>query len=280
MSDYFSQLMARSVAAVGVALPRVSSFYEPRSAERGSLFLEGHHGERSGESLEQSFVRNRPFTHFPVGHQLERVIPEVREADPAGEIRFDPEPVRVEARPLARLTPTDEKAKSSLKRKIAGERAAGPERREESQPMAPGFGEKTEPENSGVSSLSVKPHATATPPKPKKQTIVASKPVASDLQTLRYQDSNDSFQPYARVASSVSADSPFTLTPAIRQRNESEEPGVAQSFESVEPTIHVTIGRVEVRATITDRPARREQPAAPVMSLEEYLRKQKNGAGQ
>ena len=38
-----------------------------------------------------------------------------------------------------------------------------------------------------------------------------------------------------------------------------------------EPTIHVTIGRIEVRATSESGPASRTRAASPVISLEEYL---------
>lgn len=38
-----------------------------------------------------------------------------------------------------------------------------------------------------------------------------------------------------------------------------------------EPTIHVTIGRIEVRATSESKPAGRTRAASPVMSLDEYL---------
>jgi len=38
------------------------------------------------------------------------------------------------------------------------------------------------------------------------------------------------------------------------------------------PTIHVTIGRIEVRATQPPAPVRRSAPTASTMSLEDYLR--------
>lgn len=40
-----------------------------------------------------------------------------------------------------------------------------------------------------------------------------------------------------------------------------------------EPTVHVTIGRIEVRAVSNDPPARRERKRSPQMTLEEYLRR-------
>jgi len=40
-----------------------------------------------------------------------------------------------------------------------------------------------------------------------------------------------------------------------------------------EPTVHVTIGRIEVRAVPNDPPPRRERKRSPQMTLEEYLRR-------
>jgi hypothetical protein len=39
------------------------------------------------------------------------------------------------------------------------------------------------------------------------------------------------------------------------------------------PTIRVTIGRVEVRATTSAAPGPARPPASPIMTLEEYLRR-------
>lgn len=49
----------------------------------------------------------------------------------------------------------------------------------------------------------------------------------------------------------------------------------------VRPTINVTIGRIEVRATTPQAaPKRQQQSAAPTMSLEEYLRKRERGGAE
>jgi len=46
-----------------------------------------------------------------------------------------------------------------------------------------------------------------------------------------------------------------------------------QGERTIEPTIHVTIGRIDVRAVAPTAPThRRERDASPVMSLDEYLR--------
>ena len=45
-----------------------------------------------------------------------------------------------------------------------------------------------------------------------------------------------------------------------------------------EPVIHVTIGRIEVRATPAPKAPARERPAArPAVDLEEYLRQRAQG---
>lgn len=45
------------------------------------------------------------------------------------------------------------------------------------------------------------------------------------------------------------------------------------------PTINVTIGRIEVRATQGRAPAQAQRSAPEVMSLEEYLRRRSRGGG-
>jgi hypothetical protein len=43
------------------------------------------------------------------------------------------------------------------------------------------------------------------------------------------------------------------------------------------PTIQVTIGRIEVRATSPATPPSKPRAASPAMSLDEYLRRRKGG---
>lgn len=51
--------------------------------------------------------------------------------------------------------------------------------------------------------------------------------------------------------------------------------GMARATDA--PTIQVTIGRVEIRATVASTPARKTPTHRPAMSLDEYL-KQRNGS--
>ena len=54
------------------------------------------------------------------------------------------------------------------------------------------------------------------------------------------------------------------------------EPGETQEPA---PTIQVTIGRVEIRATVAATPAGKTSAKSPVMSLDEYLRQRNGGRG-
>lgn len=51
-----------------------------------------------------------------------------------------------------------------------------------------------------------------------------------------------------------------------------EQARPASPRETAEPTIHVSIGRIEIRAETEARPRRKQAEASPVMSLDDYLR--------
>jgi hypothetical protein len=61
---------------------------------------------------------------------------------------------------------------------------------------------------------------------------------------------------------------------------ESNERNPPPRLVPVEPTVHVTIGRIEVRATRSEDTKRPEHGGSPVMSLDEYLRKRQKRAGE
>ncbi len=52
---------------------------------------------------------------------------------------------------------------------------------------------------------------------------------------------------------------------------------MSRAQASAPPEIHVTIGRIEVRATLPPTPVKRAAPAQPAASLEEYLRSRSGG---
>ncbi|MFL6196542.1 MAG: hypothetical protein ACJ75H_20340 [Thermoanaerobaculia bacterium] len=70
------------------------------------------------------------------------------------------------------------------------------------------------------------------------------------------------------------------MIPQLQPRVVAERPAFAPEREAPEPVIHVTIGRIEVRATAAPKAPARERPAArPAVDLEEYLRQRSKGEG-
>ena len=79
------------------------------------------------------------------------------------------------------------------------------------------------------------------------------------------------------------------LTPALQPRPVSPVPprlnpvsqpafGESSNLRAAEvPTIQVTIGRIEIRATPPAAPVPKPRPASPTLSLDDYLRQRNEG---
>jgi hypothetical protein len=68
--------------------------------------------------------------------------------------------------------------------------------------------------------------------------------------------------------------------PIVRHHSSPWRPAPQDRFETAEPTIQISIGRVEVRATASDTAApRKERAASSIMSLDHYLRQRSKGSG-
>lgn len=96
---------------------------------------------------------------------------------------------------------------------------------------------------------------------------------------------NIAYLPFARQADRGQVQPRAALRLESQQAPESlrqtfEKSGAQAIEPQLPPTINVTIGRIEVRATTPQAAQpRRPKPAAPTMSLEEYLRRRDRGGG-
>ena len=100
------------------------------------------------------------------------------------------------------------------------------------------------------------------------QALASAAPAATE-QTLTSSDAASS----ARLAPAKS----FVLKPLSSQEHDGNRRFTDAKPRDVPPSIHVTIGRVEVRASVTDRPRPKQRAVSPVTSLEDYLKRQGNG---
>lgn len=65
-----------------------------------------------------------------------------------------------------------------------------------------------------------------------------------------------------------------------RERGDGPQRATMEEAAQAERHVHVTIGRIEVRAASGEKAPARERPVSPVMGLDEYLRRQVRRGGQ
>lgn len=110
------------------------------------------------------------------------------------------------------------------------------------------------------------------------RTIVTEKTIASGAPTSGSKDTGVSDKTPARESSRNVAKPPAVL-PRITPRRETDaRQSVGQDkLRQSESTIHVTIGRIEVRAVQPPPAAAKSRQSQPVMNLDEYLRQRSQG---
>lgn len=69
------------------------------------------------------------------------------------------------------------------------------------------------------------------------------------------------------------------LTPRLAQAGHVAEPARMSSEKAPEPVVHVTIGRVEIRAVSAPPVPKRAAPSKPALSLSDYLDRRNGGRG-
>lgn len=292
MSDYLSNLVDRSLDRADVIQPRLPSLFEP---------IQG-----IGSSIAGLWQEAEPMTEV-----IEQSVPEARNSR---SVERQPSPIsrifdQVIHRRSAESAPDPDLPSSSPTAEI-----------EISQPLfkPPSESAQTEPvdqveliadPSAAIYPLSLQPQITARQIVPDhisvEQPEIASQATPPQLlpvdRTIDNSDRSPSLNPTPisvrdrtdRVQESRLTDTPNQNSPRLGQRTENtameQIRSVIQSIEpevvstpdrSMIPTIQVTIGRIEVRATTT-APA---TPAAntarskpPVMSLDEYLNQRGGG---
>lgn len=311
MSDFLSNLLYRSSGAAEVIQPRLPSLFEPATPYTGSLAATGSQLDevarevrwesvRDDTDAERSQSQMRPETeppldarpmlreerHFqrePVGEsrprsadampdrsqdeEMEppRIPPQMTHAAPYMDKTFRTPPL-IDARPVPRRPnlPSDNTAETrereSQPASPLAQPRAGTVQRPESSPAASAVHRPTPqhpaaPSNSGVT----KPAALREP-----QPVATTRPRFAPSEPSRPSRPEASPRP-AAVA---------PLPPPARRVDLAHPLPPARTSVPTEPTIQVTIGRIEVRAVSSPASAAKERTASPVMSLNEYLRQQ------
>jgi hypothetical protein len=112
------------------------------------------------------------------------------------------------------------------------------------------------------------------------------KPLNATQAESEREESNIAYLPVTRQASKINIQPQVAMRVEYQQPYDRLRPSIQQATTpqteaQVTPTINVTIGRIEVRATTQPSAPKRKQPsAAPTMSLEEYLRRRNRGGAE
>jgi hypothetical protein len=265
MSDFLSDLAARSFGSVGAIRPRVASFFEPVQPSLPSLRVPEANTD-AGDGGPLDMAESEIFSSRNLRNP-ERAPSALRAAIPApSESLFDSAP---SAPPLAPLALPANVPVSGMS--------------EASEPM---------PVSSPVQVRAVRAHTAPGPSPQPQQSALGPQPEPNETPA--------SFQPDIEVGTQSDRNAaenhePVRLVPHLKIEDRSanfpmrsgrrlfDEPGrsgAPQGAAESQPAIHVTIGRIEIRATSNAGVSRRAEPApSPVMSLDEYLRRQAKRGG-
>jgi len=85
--------------------------------------------------------------------------------------------------------------------------------------------------------------------------------------------------PEAGIASTAARVKRLFLEPILPKEHGSKRKSTNAETPEFSPSVHVTIGRVEVRASVSESARRKERKESPVMGLDDYLKLHGNGAG-
>jgi hypothetical protein len=126
----------------------------------------------------------------------------------------------------------------------------------------------------GFHEASQKTHAPI-PPVSQPRTLKHVSPAERSARAPQLRDSTGVREETPAHGVSGVRDQPPLTPPAQRPRFQPMPS--AQRPAASEPAVHVTIGRIEVRAVIEPGPQRKERAAPPVMSLNDYLKARARG---
>lgn len=225
---------------------------EPPSVEtdRPETTSERLERRRSAASIEDSLAQLRG--------DLDR-LSRRRDGRSAPAAGMDSAPLRPNTRmaepALDRVSPTQVSSRSRRRKHTEAQGVDGPEQRE-SVPARPSVME-TRPALPRVSS-------------PQKE---ATQPPAERSLGIRTGASPSTLEPTLKPTATVR-----TIEPPIRDWQSPMHSRALPLSPEPGPTVHVTIGRIEVRAVPNDPPPRRERKRSPQMTLEEYLQRRSEAA--
>lgn len=277
MGNFLTNLAKRSFTAASGIRPRRASLFEPANSVPGTLNDSGDEGSLETTMLREAKVettaQSEPERDVPDSkrrrserrpHQIERAV----EANlPVQEEESEVQP--------AVLRPIQPKL-SPIEINQSHEKAE-----EDVAPLRPSAAKLSRNESNLPAPVPLG-HEDKTPVE-KERSVPATSTIpaiAADLaREQRIPHFREDAQPLSHVTDRTFVVTPL-VSPAVRGRKKPSQ-AVERSQVAAEPTIHVSIGRVEVRAEVESHaPKRAERTTPAVMSLDEYLRRRSRRGGE
>jgi hypothetical protein len=267
MSDLFDNLVKRSAGPAETLRPKLPSMFESpaaaASAPPGDLLV---------EDREQEAPTPRAFEKRRNEPKWEDVTPWVDELRPPvkTERLVEPTTARVPtpqvARPVIAAPEPPEPVQATKNRENEPEEVRRARQPKSAQPVA------EQPESPVIRQPARRDQPLEeTFRRPARAEMPAAKPrIREDSQELTPQ------APLESRRHREPPEPPRLIEPRLTPRAEARRTVAAQARRFEEPTIHVTIGRVEVRATLPASEPTKERRAPAVMPLEEYLRSRRS----
>jgi hypothetical protein len=312
MSNYLQNLIAKSFNQVEVARPRLASLFEPLSPGVPGAFGEIHPAETPDFERPPEDGHSTGTAQDRKDGQLNRALPLPTRKQPPQESetpvwRGNQQPVTFQQQTAEAQSPghqTTPQQRMNFQPPAPQEIEKAPEESHSSKRRFLNFTEpgrqptRQRKGETGLKDSLLPDHArTEKDEKHSWQQSHSKSHVPTRMQNAREQirrPINNQPAKQERKASSP-ADLPLAaeankigLQPRIALRVESQKasgnltpgphlPLAQQSEIQAAPTINVTIGRIEVRATTPATQPRRQPPGAQTMSLDEYLRRRNQG---
>ena len=259
MSDFITNLAARSAGAAESIQPRVPGLFEP-PAVGSHLPAAPQFATTEQERADQPDLRSEvrpPVIPQPVaGTPADRRVAADHPRTPAGELTLSPAP------PTTSQSPAPEALTQALKSAAPRPAELPPAPVLSPQPLVR---QPLETPSAGPALQRISPSKQREPETVRKEPSADKEQPAQPAVSRKELPSPAAAQP-VRPASTI-------VEPRVTPRTESPRPAPPPSpARSPEPVIQVTIGRIDVRATPETSPARKAHAAAPVTGLDEYLR--------
>lgn len=252
MSDFFTSLVERSVGTAPVIRPRLISLFEPI---RGEVSVIGN--ELANASQEAPF-------HLETERDSERPRPQKGERQVAHSLPEEDEQrlatIANTSRASSKLRPPVREVQESPQ--VVVESTA--QREVAKSAMQPRIPRETAERAVSASTLREQEPALAGPPKLVPQIATPSR------REVKFEDERGLMIPPKATPEMRLSD--LALSARQDRRQQEKRSLLSEASQPIEPTVQVTIGRIEVRARKESSPSQRAGAKSPVMSLDEYLR--------